>query len=33
MYVSKIINHTRAGKVVVLELLEWGIEREPAEFS
>lgn len=33
MYVSKIINHPRAGKVVGMELLELGIEKEPAEFS
>lgn len=32
MYASKIINHTRARKVVVIELLELGIEREHAEF-
>lgn len=32
-YVRKIINHTRAEKVIVMELLELGIEREPAEFS
>lgn len=30
---SKIINHTSAGKVVLMELLELGFKREAACFS
>lgn len=33
VYISKIINHTSAGRVVLIELLELGFEREAAGFS